>query len=71
MGKYYTMVLVRCFQVVSISQQSPHSLSQTVFVGLLSSLIQQSVRDKTWIPTILHILTGEDKRCAVFLYYHH
>lgn len=34
------MVLVRSFEVVSISQQSPDGLSQTVFVGLLGSLIQ-------------------------------
>ena len=34
------MVLVRSFEVVSISQQSPDGLSQTVFVGLLGSLVQ-------------------------------
>lgn len=50
------MVLVGSFQVVSISQQSPDSLSQTVFVGLLGSLIQQNVGDQTRVSTTLHIL---------------
>lgn len=54
----FTMVLIRSFQVVSISQQSPDGLSQTVFVGFLGSLIQQSVGDQTRVSTILHILTS-------------
>lgn len=53
---FCTMVLVRSFQVVSMSQQSPDSLSQTVFVGLLGSLIQQNVGDQTRVSAILHIL---------------
>ena len=55
-GRYCTMVLVRSFQVIPISQQSPDSLSQTVFVWLLGSLIKQNVGDQTRISTILHIL---------------
>lgn len=55
-GRYCTVVLVRSFQVISISQQSPDSLSQTVFVWLLGSLIKQNVGDQTRISTILHIL---------------
>lgn len=53
---YCTVVLVRSFQVVSISQQSPDSLSQTIFVGLLGSLIQQNVGDQTRVSAVLHIL---------------
>lgn len=58
-GMYCTMVLVRSLQVVSISKQSPNSLSQTVFVGLLGSLIQQDIGDQTRVSTILHILKGD------------
>lgn len=66
MAENFTMILVRSFQVVSISQQSPHSLSQTVFVGLFSSLIQQSIGDKTWVSTILHILV-ENKNKSLLI----
>ena len=57
-SRHGTMVLVRSLQVVSISKQSPDSLSQTVLVGLLGSLVQQNVGDQTGISTTLHILTS-------------
>lgn len=56
------MVLVRSFKIVSISQESPDSLSQTVFVGLFSSLIQKSVGDQTRVSTVLYILTRDTTR---------
>lgn len=56
------MVLVRSFKIVSISQESPDSLSQTVFVGLFGSLIQQSVGDQTRVSTVLYILTRDTTR---------
>lgn len=56
-GRNCTMVLVRSFQIVSISQQSPDCLSQTVFVGLLGSLVQQNVWDQTRVSAVLYILT--------------
>ncbi|TNN62828.1 hypothetical protein EYF80_026903 [Liparis tanakae] len=52
-----TVVLVRSLQVVSVSQQSPDGLSQTVFVGLLGSLVQQDVGDQARVSATLHILT--------------
>lgn len=55
------MVLVRSFQVVSVPQQGPDSLSQTVFVGLFGSLIQQNVGDQSRVSTTLHILTEKQK----------
>lgn len=56
-GRYGTVVLVRSFQIVSISQQSPDCLSQTVFVGLLGSLVEQNVWDQTRVSAVLYILT--------------
>lgn len=53
------MVLVRSFKIVSISQESPDSLSQTVFVGLFGSLIQKSVGHQTRVSTVLYILTQQ------------
>lgn len=56
------MVLVRSFKIVSISQESPDSLSQTVFVGLFGSLIQKSVGHQTRVSTVLYILTRDTTR---------
>lgn len=56
------MVLVRSFKIVSISQESPDSLSQAVFVGLFGSLIQKSVGDQTRVSTVLYILTRDTTR---------
>lgn len=61
-GVYCTMVLVRGFQIKSISQQGSDSLSQTVFVGLLSSLIQKNVRDQSRISAIFHILIRPNQK---------
>ena len=53
------MVLIRSLQVVSVPQQGADSLPQTVLVGLLGPLVQQSVRNQAGVPTILHILHKE------------
>lgn len=57
-----TVVLVRSFKIESISQQSSDSLSQAVFVGFLSSLIQQNVRDQTRVSAAFHILISQSKK---------
>lgn len=56
------MVLVRSFKIESIAQQSSDSLSQAVFVGFLSSLIQQNVRDQTRVSAAFHILISQSKK---------
>lgn len=58
---YCTVVLVRGFKIKSISQQSSDCLSQTVFVGLLSSLIQKNVRHQTRVSAVFHILIRPNK----------
>jgi hypothetical protein len=57
------MVLIRSFQVVAVAQQCAHCLSETVFVGLLGSVIQKSVGDETRVSSILYILYGEKVFC--------
>ena len=50
------MVLVRGLQIVPVAQQSTYGLSQTILVGLLGSLVQQSIGNQTGVPPVLHIL---------------
>lgn len=53
------MVLIWCFQVVTVPQQRAHGLAEAVLVGFLGSVIQKSVGNKARISSVLYVLQGK------------
>lgn len=48
--------MVRSLKVVSVSQEGPDSLLQTVFVGLFGPLVKENVGNQTRVSAVLYIL---------------
>lgn len=48
--------LIRGVDVIAVAHHGPDGLSQTVPVGLLGALVQQSVRHQARITSVLQIL---------------
>lgn len=60
--------LIRGVDVIAVAHHGPDGLSQTVPVGLLGALVQQSVRHQARITSVLQILVKKKKK--LYLKFH-